>query len=117
MWLRKKAAPAEPEVSITIDPHLGDEGSRELTDLLKAREWARAAELLRAAPTAEHFARRVVAAADVEGLEAWIDDAIRAEPASTLPLLIKGARHVYWAWEARGSGYGSSVGQDARKAW
>ena len=45
-------------------------------------------------------------AADTPGVEQWIGQCVAAEPYSTLPLLVQGARAVYWAWEARG-GYGA----------
>jgi hypothetical protein len=38
---------------------------------------------------------------DVAGVEEWIQDVVKAEPESALPLLVAGARQVAWAWEAR----------------
>jgi hypothetical protein len=118
MWFKRKgSAAAQPDVQVTVDEFLGDGGARELRDRLTARDWTRARTLLADAPTTEHFARRLVTAADTAGLEAWIDGPIRDEPSSTLPVLIKGARHVYWAWEARGSGRANTVPKDVWDVW
>ncbi|MBV6701525.1 hypothetical protein KV557_31185 [Kitasatospora aureofaciens] len=41
------------------------------------------------------------ALADVDGVEEWTAKAVAERPDDTLPLLLSGARHITWAWEAR----------------
>lgn len=52
-----------------------------------------------------------------KGVEERIPDVARAEPDSTLPLLIRSARAVYWAWDARGGGTADTVSQEQWKVW
>jgi hypothetical protein len=123
MWLRKKraadAAPAEasPATGITIMRSPGDPSCDDMFDALQARDWGTARHYLVNAPNAEIFADRLLAAADVEGLETWIDDVIRDEPDATLPLLVKGARYTHWAWEARGGGWAKDVPDHVWPVW
>jgi hypothetical protein len=123
MW-RKTTAPdpvpaEQPQATtgITIMRSPGDAACDDMVEALQARDWATARHYLANAPSAEIFADRVVGAAGVSGLQAWIDDVIRDEPDSTLPLLLKGARYTYWAWEARGSGLANTVSDDVWPVW
>ena len=126
-WLRYAGAPwacsrsatkhPNPIPTIEIDRFLGDDAARRLHDRLVARDWASARDILSQPMSTEQFGLMLITAADVEGVEAWIDDAVTTEPQSTLPLLVKGARHVYWAWEARGTGRSDSVAKDAWNVW
>jgi hypothetical protein len=83
---------------------------------LVQRDWPTARAVLTVAEP-EHFAAYVGLAAHVKGVEEWIPDVVRAEPHSTLPLLIRGARAVSWAWEARGSGWGEKVTEQQWEVW
>ncbi|MEU7904980.1 hypothetical protein [Actinoplanes sp. NPDC049118] len=115
MWPFKKRR-ADGADSVEISEFLHDEGAENLHAALEKRDWETAREILSAADR-EHFMYYVEVASDVKGLEEWITEPIRAEPGSTLPLLLRGARAVSWAWEARGSGTADTVGQDAWKVW
>jgi hypothetical protein len=127
MWLNEKAAPtgaasAEPRngaagAGITIMRSPGDPACDDMVLALQARDWTTARGYLIRAPNSEIFADRLVGAADVGGVEAWIDNAIRDEPGSTLPLLVKGARYTYWAWEARGGGRADTVPENVWPIW
>jgi hypothetical protein len=109
---KKALAPA-----IVINNWFGDPQAQRIEAAFAARDWTTARGILTGAATSEHFARYIVIAADAEGLEEWIAGPIRDEPGSALPLLLRGARYVYWAWEARGSGLANTVGQNAWKTW
>lgn len=114
MWLRKKK-PAAP--TIVIDRCLGDPELRRMRDALAAKDWDTARGVLIKPASPEHLALGLILAADTAGLEAWIDGPVAAEPGEPLPLLVKGARLVYWAWEARGTGGSQTVAQDTWKVW
>ncbi|MCC7293680.1 MAG: DUF4034 domain-containing protein [Phycisphaerales bacterium] len=49
------------------------------------------------------------------GKPAWVDAWLSQSPQSATANLICGMHGVYWAWEARGYGYGNSVGEEARQ--
>ncbi len=124
MWLRKKTAPdplptqGQPAATgIEIMRSPGDPACDDMAEALRARDWATARHYLVNAPNSEIFADRLVGAADVSGLETWIDQVIRDEPDSTLPLLVKGARFTYWAWEARGGGLANTVSENVWPVW
>jgi hypothetical protein len=50
--------------------------------------------------------------ADVGGVQDWIEEWIAADRDSTLPLLVRGAHAVHWAWEARGAARAEYTGKD-----
>jgi hypothetical protein len=114
---RKREKVAEPAAKITIDEFRGDPAARQLRECLLARDWTNAREILSNPVSPEHFSRHIVIAANTPGVEEWIDTAIARDPQSILPLLVRGARFVYWAWEARGTGLANTVGQDTWKVW
>lgn len=49
------------------------------------------------------------------GKPAWVDAWLSQSPRSATANLICGMHGVLWAWEARGYGYGDSVGEEARQ--
>ncbi|GIF20040.1 hypothetical protein BJ973_002055 [Actinoplanes tereljensis] len=83
---------------------------------LVQRDWPTARAVLTVAD-ADHFAAYLGYAAHLKGVEEWIPDVVRAEPHSILPLLIRGARAVSWAWEARGSGWGNKLSEQQLTVW
>ncbi|GAA4590533.1 hypothetical protein BJY16_009265 [Actinoplanes octamycinicus] len=87
-----------------------------LAHALEQRDWPTARDILTAADP-EHLMVLMRWAAHTKGVEEWIPEVIRAEPDATLPLLVRGARAVIWAWEARGGGTADTVGQDQWKVW
>ncbi|WP_329132325.1 hypothetical protein OG552_12745 [Streptomyces sp. NBC_01476] len=48
------------------------------------------------------------------GLERWIGEVIAAAPGDPLPLLASGARHIGWAWHARGGPDAPHVSEEQR---
>ncbi|MFI1176978.1 hypothetical protein [Streptomyces melanogenes] len=72
-----------------------------IEEAAKAADWAAVRELLEARPESEDRVGLLWAVAETAGVEKWIGRAVEAEPHSALPLLVAGARHVCWGWEAR----------------
>lgn len=117
MWpFRKKVRVAleEPPPEITIDPFLGDPDARRLSMHLGNRDWAAARTIIMNPDPLLH-GYYVGIASTKSGLMEWIDDAVRSDPEPTLPLLVKGLAAIGWAWDARGSGYASSVTEEGWK--
>jgi hypothetical protein len=65
------------------------------------RRWPVIRAQLALATDGEDLAWLVEGLAAIDGVEVWIGDVVAAEPHSALPLLVSGARHVEWAWQAR----------------
>ncbi|MDG4833449.1 hypothetical protein O7627_29690 [Solwaraspora sp. WMMD1047] len=94
---------------------MGDPVVARLRAAAKAGDWRTIAELVSAAEHPDDHYFRVREAAFTTGVQEWVDDWVAAEPRSTLPLLVKGAHAISWAWEARGSGRANTVGEAAYK--
>ncbi|MET8910979.1 hypothetical protein [Micromonospora sp. NPDC004551] len=114
-FFRKKQERSGDADKLAIGGFLDDE-SELLSEALLDREWGAARRILAAADK-EHFMYYVQVAAATRGVEEWIDGPIRAQPDDPLPLLIGGARAIYWAGEARGDGRASTVPKDAWPVW
>ncbi|MFG1807418.1 hypothetical protein [Streptomyces sp. NPDC049040] len=71
--------------------------------------WAAVRAPLAAAHGPEDQSFLVTGIHKISGVERWISDEVEQHPDDTLALLVSGARHVAWAWQARGGGWGSSV--------
>ncbi|WP_079312089.1 hypothetical protein [Microbispora sp. GKU 823] len=82
---------------------MGDPGAAGLRSVLIARDWRSAQSFLGSVTDPDDRAFYVNVCGSVEGVQDWIDEWIAAEPDSTLPLLVKGAHGIKWAWEARGA--------------
>lgn len=120
MWYEKTAPPAtksEDPPPVQPRPFRGDDGAADLVRALKARDWLGARPYLADPPNAEGGAFRLVCAGGVEGLEQWIDEAVRSTPGDPLPLLVKGIRYVNWAWSARGSAFADQVDSSVWPIW
>ncbi|NUT37227.1 MAG: hypothetical protein HOV79_29585 [Hamadaea sp.] len=122
MWpfRKKQAEPATTRpasLDVTVDHFLGDQPARALRTALGAGDWGAARAILAGSPDPEHTALLMRTAADTPGVQGWIENAVRDDPESPWPLLVRGAHAVYWAWEARGSGMSDTVGQDQWKVW
>ncbi len=116
MWPFRKKTPGSVR-SVTADPFLGDARAKQLHEALAARDWATARAILTAPVSNDDRAFYMEIAAHVPGIQDWIEGPIRDEPHSSLPLLVRGAHAVFWAWEARGSGRSDSVAQEQWKVW
>jgi hypothetical protein len=111
---RKQAADVE---TVSFDPLLGDPVARRLEDAVNGRDWPIARAILATPLSSDDRQRLVSVAANVPGLETWIDGVVAAEREWTMPLLLKGVRYIIWAWEARGSGGAGTVAQETWKVW
>ncbi len=115
VWPFKKSGEPAPDTPEFVT-HLGDPEAERLEEALIKRDWATSREILTGAAPEERSYYLIVAAG-TRGVEEWIDGPVRDEPDSALPLLIRGARMVSWAWEARGSGTSDTVSEDDWKVW
>ncbi|GAA2697435.1 hypothetical protein [Actinoplanes palleronii] len=112
MWPFTKQQDAAPTtVGLAKAPDL-----QQLNLGLKARDWPAVRDILTAADPV-HLMSYMLHVASAAGVEEWIPDVVRAEPDSTLPLLVRGARAVYWAWDARGGGTADTVSPEQWKIW
>lgn len=91
------------EPTINIDPCVYDPDARQLRAALEARDWKAARDYLDTVDDPDDRAFYISICADVPGVQDWIEEWIAADPDATLPLLVRGAHAVYWAWEARGT--------------
>lgn len=109
MWpFRRSGSP-------TIDPAKGDPVAARLIAASKQGDWRTLREVLAGVEHPDDHTFYVRSAAYVSGVEGWIDEWVAAEPRSALPLLVKGAHAIDWAWEARGAGRANTVSQEAFK--
>ncbi|WP_119729137.1 DUF4034 domain-containing protein [Thermomonospora amylolytica] len=104
---RKQAAPA-----LVADPCLYDPAAARLRAAMQARNWPQVRDFLAQVADPDDRAFYVDVCADVPGVQDWIEEWIRAEPHSTLPLLVRGAHGVHWAWEARGAASASQTSEE-----
>ncbi|PRH76522.1 hypothetical protein C6N75_25225 [Streptomyces solincola] len=72
-----------------------------ITEAAEAGDWPAVRDQLAAHPEEADRTWLLNAVAGAAGVERWIPKALAAEPDSALPLLVAGARHVSWGWEAR----------------
>ncbi|WUH91422.1 hypothetical protein OG900_15790 [Streptomyces sp. NBC_00433] len=74
-----------------------------------AEQWPPVRATLAAARGHEDLTFLVAGIMDTAGVERWTADVLAGRPDDTLALLVSGARHVGWAWQARGGYSASSV--------
>lgn len=118
MWpFRKNKQQSASSPTVVKDPFLGDLSARRLHEALSIRDWATARDLLSAPMSNDHRAFLMEIAAEVPGVQDWIEGPVRDEPGSVLPLLVQGAHAVFWAWEARGNGKAETVSEQQWKVW
>lgn len=89
---------------VTIDPCHGDPRLAPLREAAARGQWQAVRAGLLAAGDDEdgqELSWLVGALMTVPGVEAWMRDVVASAPRDPLPLLVSGARHIEWAWEAR----------------
>ncbi|GAA4837843.1 hypothetical protein [Kitasatospora terrestris] len=89
------------EVAPVVDPACGDEGLRLMLAQAEAGDWPALRSGLAAVEDQADLTWLLDRVAGTSGSEEWLAEAVADEPDSALPLLLSGARHVSWAWEAR----------------
>jgi hypothetical protein len=95
-----------------LDPALGDPLLRSVITQAEARDWAALRASLQGAADQVERTTLLVVAAEVGGVEEWAPQAVAADRADALPLLLSGARQVMWAWEARTGARSGNVTQE-----
>ncbi|MFE7531138.1 hypothetical protein ACFU7Y_36330 [Kitasatospora sp. NPDC057542] len=103
---------AEPR----LDPTYGDESARLALRQAAAGDWAALRPTLAAADGAE-LSFLVGAMSDVPRVEQWTSRALADTPDDTLLLLLSGARHVVWGWEARTAARAKDVTEEGWKVF
>ncbi|MGH3729422.1 MAG: DUF4034 domain-containing protein [Micromonosporaceae bacterium] len=107
LFRRRPKLPPTP----TIDVTAGDPAGAALLDSLKRQDWRSAHEFLSSVQDPDDFAHYVNLCTESEGLQSWVDTWVEATPRSTLPVLVKGAHGIVWAWQARGAGLAKNTSQ------
>ncbi|WP_380280732.1 hypothetical protein [Kitasatospora purpeofusca] len=95
-----------------LDPAHGDEELRRLCLLAGAGDWAALGPALAAVPDQAELAWLLHRVSDVEGSEEWLAKVVAERPEDTLALLLSGARHLAWGWEARTASRAQDVTED-----
>lgn len=96
-----------------VDPAAGDEDARRLLTDLRAGNWQVAHQVLGAARPFDREFLVDAAVHDLDGRPEWLDTWVAERPSSHIPLLVRGAHGVGWAWQARGGGRADDVHPDA----
>lgn len=115
MWPFRRSGKQVTVPTLIVDPAEGDPTARALREAGERRDWGTIRDLLTPVTDPDEHAFYISALADTDGLQDWIGEWVEAEPRSTLPVLVRGAHAVYWAWEARSSARASQVSQDQFK--
>lgn len=97
------------------DPRLAE--MREAALLGGAERWPDIRGHLAHAEGHEDLTFLVEGVQDIARVEEWTAELVAADPDDTLALLVSGARHVEWAWQARGRYGASSVSEDQWKVF
>lgn len=85
---------------------------RQLRQSLQRGDWSPAADALKRTRDADERIRLVTAITEWPSRPEWLDAWVR-QRRSAEALLARGAHGVQWAWQARGGGWGDTVGMDA----
>jgi hypothetical protein len=92
----------EPTNIPTYDPTLGDPAAARLMADMRRRDWRAVHNFLSVIQDPDHLQYYLNFCVKQNGVQAWIDEWIEAEPRSFLPFLVGGAHAVQWAWLGRG---------------
>ncbi len=96
-----------------VDPCQGDPAARDWRARLARGEWAGLGPFLRSFDDIEVRDFYVeVLTETLTGRPSWIDAWVGEEPDAALPRLFRGRQAVVWAWDARGGGAATTVGDD-----
>ncbi|MFE1691286.1 hypothetical protein [Streptomyces sp. A10(2020)] len=103
-WLGRSTAEVDEDQG---EPEIG-----RIREAAEAADWAAVRDQLTERPESEDRTWLITAVARTANVENWIPQAVEAEPDSALPLLVAGARHVNWGWEARTGARAEHVSRD-----
>ncbi|MET8540334.1 hypothetical protein ABZW03_06725 [Kitasatospora sp. NPDC004799] len=107
------AGAAEPR----LDPAYGDESVRLALRQAADGDWAALRPTLAAAAGGEDLSFLVGAISEVPRVEQWTARALADTPDDTLLLVLSGARHVVWGWEARTGARAKDVTEERWKVF
>jgi hypothetical protein len=110
-----EAGPTHSALEPTFEVSCGDETARRVRTDLSLGRWRAAERLLRSPMSDDDRRFYSDAFAEWSGLPKWIAAWTNTRPRSSSAWLIAGAHSINWAWEARGSGYASSVSEEAAR--
>lgn len=96
-----------------LDPAEGDPDLACLLRTAKERDWPAARAVLESVPSGEERDWLLRGLVEYPGSEAWLAAAVTADPGDDLARLALGARHIAWAWEARGGARAVHVSREA----
>ncbi|MFI6152912.1 hypothetical protein ACIBCA_09485 [Kitasatospora sp. NPDC051170] len=94
-----------------IDPTFGDEAVRLMLAQAAAGDWAALRPALAAVTDGVELTWLVMTIVDQPRVEEWSARAVAEAPEDTLALLVSGARHITWGWEARSSARAKNVSE------
>ncbi|RAY11048.1 hypothetical protein DPM19_32615 [Actinomadura craniellae] len=112
MGLFNRRKRAVNRATIQLDPFDYDPDAPWLYEAMEKGDWKEARDFLHSLDDFDKRGFYVSLCAEVSGLQDWIQEWIDAEPRSTLPLLVRGAHAVHWAWEARGGAVASQTSDE-----
>jgi hypothetical protein len=98
---------------LAFDDDLGDATARQVRELLAA---GRIGEAQTRLAGIRHWDARLFyidSASRWPGRPGWLDQWVAAGPNPALALLVRGDHAIYWAWEARGTGWEPAAGSEA----
>lgn len=105
------SAPAATGRAPRIDPSFGDESVRLMMGQADAGDWGALRPALAAVTDGAELTWLVMTLIDQPGVEEWSARAVAERPEDTLALLVSGARHITWGWEARSSARAKNVSE------
>ncbi|WP_435135795.1 hypothetical protein [Actinacidiphila sp. bgisy144] len=102
-----------------VDRAFGDPRLAEMRQAAQggAERWPVLRAHLAAADGDEDLTFLVEGVGDIAQVEQWTREVADADPGDTLALLVSGARHVEWAWQARGRASGAHVSAEQWKVF
>ncbi len=100
-----------------VSPTWGDPDARRLQLQLAAGDFQSTAAVFRTLRDWDERDFFVRALSEAPGRPEWVEAWTRAKPDSADAWLLRSVHTVQWAWEARGSGYAETVGDNAFKVF
>src|SRR5690349_4377743 len=93
----------------TVDPTMGDPAAARLLGDVARRDWRAVHEFLRVVEDPDALSFYVALCSKARGVQAWAGEWAAAEPRSHLPMLVRGAHAIDWAWMARGTAWAENT--------
>lgn len=97
--------------------HWGEPLAVRVRAALERNDWRAAADLMDSPMSPDDRQFFSDALAEWSGLPKWVNAWVEVRPNSPSAWLIHGSHGMKWAWQARGTGYGNTVSEDAVNAF